>query len=399
MKKPLFLAALLCGCMMASFAQAAAKAPGFKFANGWTLSPNLSLGAFWESNARDTYRDEDAGGGWRLQPTLQLTHTGRRTRFNTSAFYTLERGFDSDDALDSDSYGISLSLTRELSAHYTLSGSISYSRSENDEFYGEGWDSKNPDLSRIDKDKTENYNAQAALGFQNQRWQWSLGLGWGRTRYLDDHDSETNTYNFSALLGRAIGPRTYWNFSLSTSWDDAEGGGSADNGYYLMTGVSGTASKKLTYSAMVGVGIYDFDGKSGGETEFGPTYNVSLAYKISRRFALSLAMSSQYEPEYSYGGADTHYLWSHHLTGAVNAKWTDKCSSRLNLSWAYEDHIAGGSSKASDYDRTYYQVAFNTTYRVGTHTSLYGTLSWNYDAYDNENKDDFRIDVGVSYAF
>ncbi len=399
MKTPLFLAALLCGCMMANFAHAAAKEPGFRFANGWTLSPNLSLGAFWESNARDTYKGkEESGGGWRVQPTLSLGHAGRKTRVNVNAFYTFERGFESKDALDSDSYGLSLGLTRELTQHLTLTTTFSYSNSENDEFYGWGWDSNNPDLGRIDKDESENFNAQASLGYQNQRWQWSVGLGWARTRH-DDYDSESDTYNFSALLGRAIGPRTYWNFSFSTSWDDTEYGGSADDGYYLMTGISGQPGKRLSYSLMAGVGIYDYQGEHSSDTEFGPTYNASVAYKLNRTFALSLAMSSQYEPEYD-GGADNYYLWSHHLTAALNAQWSDRWSSRLGLSWSFEDHMAASNNGGdSDYDRTYYHLAFNTSYKLGTHTSVYGTLSWNYDDVSNYNKDDFRIDVGLSYAF
>ncbi len=398
MKKPLFLAALLCGCMMASFAHAAAKEPGFKFGEAWTLSPNLSIGAFWESNARDTYGDEESGGGWRVQPTLTLSHAGRLSSVQINGFYTLERGFDSDDALDSDSYGVSLGLTRQLSKHYTITGSASYSRSENDEFYGAGWDPANPGLSRIDKDKTDSYNLNAGLGFQNSRWQWSISLGWHRSKYLDAWRSETDTYNLMALVGRAIGPRTYWNFSFSTSWDSTNETSGSDDGYYLMTGVSGSVTQKITYSVMAGVGIYDYKGAYGGETEFGPTYNASVAYKLNRTFALSLAMSSQYQPEYS-GGADTYYIWSHHLNGAINAQWSDKWSSRMNLSWSYEDHIASENSGRGDYDRTYYNVAFNTSYKVGTHASIYGTLSWNYDAYDSRNKDDFRIDVGISYAF
>ncbi len=398
MKKPLFLAALLCGCMMASFAQAAAKEPGFKFANGWTLSPHLSLGAFWESNARDTYGDEKSGGGWRVQPTLSLSQSGRLSTVSINAFYTLERGFDSDDALDSDSYGASLGLTRQISKHYTFTGTASYSRSENDEFYGAGWDLNNPGLSRIDKDRSDHYNLNAALGYQNTRWQWSLGLGWARTRYLDGYSHKSDSYNLNALVGRALGPRTYWNFSFSTTWNKSEySSSSADNAYYFMTGLSGDISQKLKYSVMGGIGIYDYEGEHGGETEFGPTYSASLAYKLNRTFALSLALSSQYEPEYS-GNVKSYYVWSHRLSGAVNAQWTDKCSSRLNLSWSYEDHIGSGSGN-SDYERVYYHMAFNTSYKVGTHASLYGTLSWRYDDYDSRSKDDLRFDVGVSYAF
>ncbi len=400
MKKPLIFAALLCGLMVTP-AFARHGAPGYNFGPNLKLAPVVSVGAFWESNARDTRTNEKSGGGWTVRPTLSLTHRGRKTNLSASAFYTMERGFDSKDALDSDSYGLSMGVSRELSQHYTLTFSASYTRSEDDQFYSMWNNTLGRNTDHVDKDKQENYNVSTALGFQNQKWQWSISAGWARTKYLEGYKHETDTYSFSAMAGRAITAHSYWNLSFSTSWDDSSYSGAKDEqGYYIMTGVSGAVTNKTTYNAMAGVAIYDFKGQHGSQTEVGPSYNVGAAYKFNRTFAFSLAMSSRYEPE--YGGDILNYcVWSHHLTGAVNAQWTDKLSSRLNLSWVYEDHMAEKNYKGGDFDRTYYQIAFNTHYNFTANAAVYGGVSWRTDDYSDESgsKDNLRFDLGLRYSF
>ncbi len=397
MKKPLYLVALLCG-MMAMPAWARWNEPGYHFGGHTVLTPSISVGAYWESNVHESSHKKESGAGWRVQPTLSLTHATKYTKYALNGFYTMERGFDSEDALDSDSYGASFNISRELSKFYTLTLTTSYSRSEDDQFYQWGADG-NPN---IDKDKSENYNVNGALGYQNSRWQWSVGMGWSRSKYLDEPRHTTDSYNLSALVGRAIGPRTYWNVSLSTSWDDADSATSTNEGYYLMTGVSGAVSNKLTYNTLVGVGMYNFDGEHGSETDFGPSYNASVAYKMNRTFAFSLALSGRYEPEYS-GYASNYYIWGNHLTGAVNAQWSDKLSSRLNVTYTFEDYVEGKGVHDSHPhgDRTYMQIAFNTYYKFCPNFSVYGGISWRNDdtSGSSGNDDNFRVDLGLTYTF
>lgn len=403
MKKPLALAALLCGCLMASAVQGGIfdvkkEGTGFQFAGGKAvLTPSVSIGAFWESNARDTSHDEESGGGWRVQPTLSFGYDAKRTNLGINGFYTMERGFEDKDAQDSDSYGVNIGLRRELSQYWNLTLSTSYSRSENDEFYGDTWSPYG--LSRIDEDRRETYTANGALGYRTDKWQLSIGAGWSRSKELDGWKQTTDTYNFSVMGGRAISFKTYLNVSLSMSVDDPEYGNTSES-YYIMTGVSGDLSKRFSYSAMVGVGIYDYSGYYG-ETEFGPSYDISGAYKLSRKIALSLALSSRYEPEYN-GDSKAYYVWSHNLTGAVNFQWTDSFSSRLNLAAFYEEHTAPDNWNGSqDYERTYLQIAFNTYWKVNDYASLYGGVSWKSDMYsgDRDDRDDLRGDIGLSFTF
>lgn len=394
MKKPLIFAAFLCGCLVALPAQAA-KEPGFKFGgstNEWVLTPRVDTGLFWDSNIRDTADDEESGCGWRIQPALNLTHQGRRTKVGAGAFYTMERGFDSEDGADADSYGVNFSLLRELSQGLNLSLSASYVRSENDDFYefGDG-------LPRIDENKREHYNVHAALGYQGSRWQWTVGTGWSRSRQLDNRGETTDTYTTSALLGRAIGERRYWNVSLTASVDDPENTATS-YAYYLMTGISSQVSERLSYNVLVGVGMYDFSGRNS-ETDFAPSYTASVSYKLNRTFALALSMSSQYEPEYN-GQAESYYVWSHNMTAAVNAQWTDRLSSRLSLAGIYEEHTSPMAGRP-DYDRTYAKASLATYYKFNAYTSLYGSLSWTTDQYSGErdDKDNLRADIGLSFTF
>ena len=362
--------------------------------DAWRFSPSVSIGAFWESNANNTTRGEKSGGGWRVQPSFALSYAGKENArklgsFSLSGFYSMERGFDSKNAQDSDSYGANLSFRRNLGRNVTLSASASYSRSENDEFYGEAWNENG--VPRIDENRSESYNANVAIGYEGERWRSSLGLGWSRTKQLDGFKSKYDSYNLSASIGRAIASRHYFNLNLSTTWDEADENSQA---YYIRVGFSGSISQKLTYSSLVGVGIYDYSGYVD-DTAIGPSYDLSLAWKINRTFAASLAVSSQYEPEYDDDQRD-YYIWSHRLTGAINAQWSERWSSRLNMAWCYEDHI--GADNARDYDRTYVQTSFSTTWAFNRFMSLYGSLSWKTDMYsDSEDSNDVRADIGMTF--
>lgn len=395
MKKPL-LVAILAMAGMPLFAGSLFNGNGIAFGprDCLRLSPMVSVGAFWESNARNTSSNEKNGGGWRVQPSFTLSYAGKEGvaelgSFSLSGFYSMERGFDSDNAQDSDSYGLSISTRRKLARNLTFSASASYSRSENDEFYGETWNAFG--TPRIDENRSETYNANLGVGYQGDKWQWSVGLGWSRTKQLDGFKNQSDSYNLSVMAGRAVAHRHYWNVSFSTSWDDADDNSQA---YYIRTGMSGSISQKLTYNAMVGVGIYEYNGYED-DTAFGPSYDMSLAYKINRTFAASVALSSQFEPEYD-GDQRSYYIWSNRLTGALSAQWNERWSSRLNVAWSYEDHQ--GNSGEGDYDRTYIQTSLSTSYVLNRFTSLYGTVSWKNDMYsDGDDTEDLRLDVGLSF--
>ncbi len=409
MKRPFYLALLL----MAGLAALPARAEwsdidlrptgqGYQFGkNGaFRVAPSLSIGAFWESNSRDTTSGEKSGGGWRVQPALSISYNGKENgrqlgTWSLSAFYSMERGFDSDNAQDSDSYGLSLATHRNLGRNLTLTVSASYSRSEDDQFYGDTWNSSY--LSRVDKDKSESYNLNAALGNRGDRWQWSLGLGWSRTKQLTGWKDESDSYTFTALIGRAVRQHHYWNFSFSTSWDDAE---ESSQAYYFMTGMSGQVSDRVSYGAMVGLGVYDYSGYTN-DTAVGPTYNMSVAYRYSKKLTFSAALSSQYKPEYD-GDQRSYYVWSNTLTGAANMQWTNRFSSRVNLSGSYEEHVGNGGS--SDYERTYLQASFNSSYKLNKFMSVYGGISWKTDDYSGSgrsssgSRDDIRLDIGLTFT-
>ncbi len=405
MKKPLQLAALLCGCLVTTsvFAQNIDKGPGFRY-KGWDIGASVSVGAFWESNAHNSTTDDESGAGWRVQPSLTLSRQlGDRSSFGTSLFYTMERGFDDEDAQDSDSYGIALNYSRTLNPRWRLSISGSYSHSENDEFYGAGWDPNNPMLSRVDSDETDNYNVNVGLAYTGfRKWNLSIGAGWSRSDYEDSWGSTNDSYNASVTAGYRWSERTSWNFSLSASTDDPDGG-ETSHSYSLMTGLSHTISNRLSLTAMVGASFQDYQGYND-DTSVDPSYSLSLSYRASERIALALSLNSTYESEYyndaRYNARST-YVWSHNLTGSMTVKWSDKVYSSLSISGFYEEHVAtvGG---LSDRNRTYIQVACNTSYRFNNYVSMYGSVSWKNDQYDYDNgddtADDIRLDVGLTFT-
>lgn len=397
MKKPLLFAAFLCGCLLSTTALAGSEhQPGFKFCAGkLVVSPTVNAGITWESNMNDTYDHEESGFMWRVQPALAIQYNAKRTTLGMNAFYTMERAFDSNKGGDSDSYGINFSLLQQLNERTRLTVTGAYTRSEDDQFY---WTNDPTRPGTIDKDETENYNFNAAWGYTAKKWHFSLGTGWRRTKQLDGAKQVSDALNINGMWGKAIGAHTYWDVSLGATLDRPDDGDDSIS-YTLMTGVSGDISERTSYSAMLGVTMYDYSGYVD-DTAFGPAYNISGSYRLTRKITLSLAASSRYESEYAgYGASEHYYVFNHSITAAANFQWTDIISSRLDLRYNFEQHEDAGAG-AGDKDRTYYQISASTYYKFNEFATLYGRLAYSKDEYDGGNsKDNVRCELGLSFRF
>lgn len=399
MKNPLMFAAFLCGCLLttAAFARESGQ-PGFTFNGGKVrVDPVVNLGLYWESNMNNTATREESGFGWRVQPALSISYNAKRTTLGTNMFYTRERAFDSGKGGDSDSYGINFSLLQVLSATKRLSMNGSYTRSENDTFY---WNNDPSLPGVVDKNKSENYSFNTALGFTNRRAHGSIGVGWRRTKQLEGAKQVSDALTLNGMWGRAIGAHTYWDVSLGATIDRPDDGDDSIS-YSLMTGVSGEVSARTNYSALFGVTMYDYNGYVD-ETAFGPAYNISGSYRLSRKVTLSLSAGSRYESEYAgYGASKHYYVFSHTLTAAANFQWTDIFSSRLDLRANLEQHEDAGAGSGNA-DRTYYQLRASSYYKFNAYATLYGSLSYSMDEYDsraNSDKDNVRCEMGLSFRF
>lgn len=399
MKKPLMFAAFLCGCLLTTAAFASeGKQPGFKFCTGKvSVDPVVNLGLFWESNMNNTSHHEESGFGWRIQPALSISYTAKRTTLGVNMFYTAERAFDGDKGGDSDSYGVNFTLLHKLNERTRLTMNGSYTRSENDNFY---WANDPLQTGYLDKDKSENYNFNTALGYTAKKWHSSIGAGWRRTKQLDGAKQVSDAFTLNGMWGKAMGAHTYWDVSLGLTLDRPDDGDDSIS-YTLMTGISGDVNARTTYSAMFGLTIYDYSGFVD-DTAYGPAYNISGSYRLSRKVTLSLSASSRYESEYAgYGAAQHYYVFSHTLTAAANFQWTDIFSSRLDARVNLEQHedVSAGTGNA---DRTYYQLRASSYYKFNQYSTLYGSLSYSMDEYDrssNSDKDNVRCEVGLSFRF
>jgi hypothetical protein len=403
MKKPLLFAALLCGCTITAPLMAATEyQPGFRLGN-FKIDPVINTGIAWDSNVGDSYRNQDSGFLWRLQAAASIGPAvveDRRTLFTANVFYNMERGFDSDDASDSDSYGISAFFRRELSKQWNLTANGAYTRSENDNFWYGGKDvNGNYTAPEIYADKSENYNLNAALGYRGPKWTVAFGTGWRRTKNLDSHKSTNDSYTASVRVGHVlpvISPNCYLTGSLSMNYDDPEAGDTSVS-YSLLGGLSGNFSDKTTYNAMVGLSYYDYSGLVD-DTSVNPAYNLSIARKLSRRFSVAATATSSYEAEDS-GQANLYYVWSHHLTGALNFVIDDRTDARFSISGIYEDHT--GTATKPDYARTYFQAEVSLHRQIYRAVYGFASLSYRVDESDNVDgkKDDIRFEIGFSWRF
>lgn len=403
----LTLGLTVCGLFAANTARAAQ--PGFRFGRDLTMNPVVNAGIFWESNARNTTSDEESGVGWRVQPAVSFGFAANRTTIGLNVFYTLERGFDSDDGQDSDSFGESLTINHQLSRKWTLSVSQFYRHSEDDQFipgFGTLY------APTIDTNESDNYGLTVGVGYHpNDRWNFSGTVGWNMSDYKGYNDGDSQSLSASVMVGRSVfGGRANWNTSFSMVVDDPDYGDTSTS-YTLMTGYGAPLSAKLSWNAMVGVGIYDYSGYNDDLT-VGPSYSVSGAWRVTRRLALSLALSSNYQPEYgSRYEQKSYYIWNHSLTAGANYQWDDRNNTRLDVAFRYEMHVndgnysdegVAGTAGCDDYERTYVNVRLSHYYNVTESLSVYGSVSYNKDMYsgdDDDDSDDFRADIGLSYRF
>lgn len=400
MKKPLFSAALLCGCLtFAPLFAANEYQPGFRVGN-FKVDPVINTGVAWESNLNDSYNNEESGFLWRLQASASIgpaVTQDRRTLLTANLFYNMERGFDGDDGADSDSYGVSAFFRRELGKQWSLTVNGAYTRSENDRFwYGDNDAFGNPTAPSIYTDKSENYNLNAAVGYRGPKWTVGFGAGWRRNNNLDS-DTVNDSYTASVRVGHvlpAISRNCYFTTSLSTIYDDPDAGDTSMS-YSLLAGLTGDFSDKTSYGAMVGVSYYDYSGLVD-DTSVSPAYNLSIARKLSKRFSVAATASSSYEAEDS-GMAKLYYVWSHHLTGALNMTIDDRTSARLSLSEVYEDHT--GVAGYGDFTRNYYQVQASLYRQFYRAVYGYASLSYRMDDNDSKEKDDIRFEIGFSWRF
>ncbi|MEG1552600.1 MAG: hypothetical protein RR417_03505 [Kiritimatiellia bacterium] len=407
MKKTLLLIAVVCGYWMTSPAMAGMKEPGFKLASNFTMDPVVNVGAFWDSNVRGTSNHKESGFGWNVQPAISFGYSRKdSTVIGLNVFYSMERGFKSKDALDTDSYGEALSLSQAIGKKWRVFVSQSYSRSENDQFQPIF---NNMNVGIVEKDKSENFALNGGLNYSpNDRWNFSLSGGWTRIHYLSGDKDTNDSYSGGLMVGRQLSEHLNWNTSVTTSLDDPEMGKKSQS-YYLMTGLGGRMGAKTTWNAMAGVSLYDYDGYES-KSSFDPTYSVSGAWQCSRKVALSLALNSSYKPEYNEN-AKAYYIWNHALTGAVNFQWSDALSSRLDASLNYEQHTNPGDytnngtagKGLGDFDRTYYQVQASTYYAFNAYCSLYASISYRDDMYSKDeagaDSDSVRVNLGLSFRF
>lgn len=399
MKKPLLFAAMLCGCLLASNAFAVSeRQPGFKFSGGnFRVDPTVNVGLAWESNMNNAASHEESGFSWRVQPALSLSYNARKTTLGMNMFYALERAFDSDKGGDSDTYGVNFSILQKLNERTRLTVSGSYTHSENDQFY---WTNDPTMPGSIDKDESENYNFNTALGYTAKKWHSSIGAGWRRTKQLEGAEQISDAFNVNLMWGKAIGAHTYWDFTLGTTLDRPNDGDDSIS-YSLMTGVSGELSARAGYTAMLGVTMYDYNGYVD-ETAYGPAYNISGSYRLTRKITLSLSASSRYESEYAgYGASQHYYVFSHTLAAAMNFQWTDLLSSRLDMRYNFEQHEDAGTGNGNG-DRTYMQISASTYYKFNQFATLYSSISYSMDEYDqrsSSDKDNVRCDLGLSFRF
>ncbi len=397
MKKLLTTALILAGA-----ASVYAKEPGIRFGGDkFVLAPAVNLGVFHSSNIRNAYDGEkkESGAGWTVSPSLQFSANGAGVQFILGANYSAERSFDRDSGSDSDSWGEYATLRMELNERNSLTINQSFRHSESDEFYDGG-----RDTASVSNTKNETFNISAALAHRwSERQSVALSINYTDYNNLDAENGDYQMYGIAGQFSNQWTERTNLIFSTAISIDDPVEG-SKSTSYSLMGGFGSTINSKMNYQAMVGVMFYDYSGSgSQSDSSIAPNYSLTGTWKLSQRFALSAAMSTNYAPTDSAGDQGNSYNLNHNMSLALN--FQPRSIKALSFRWdvGYRIEQTTYTNNQSDTERNYYNMRMSAYYGWNQYISLYTSVTYNYDTTDttgdSRSSDEIRVDAGLQFKW
>jgi len=224
------------------------------------------------------------------------------------------------------------------------------------------------------------------LSYDNNSSQYGALYGW-------------KEYSVGLQLARQMTAKS--DFLISGSYqeydsDGAQGGmNSSSTGYSLMAGVGSRATERIKYSILAGASMFDY---AEGDVLTGFTYEANMSWILSRKWALSLAGSSYFQPsETEANQAMQVYTMSTGLTYNMTRRMTTS----LDLAYRREENEYDYGTTASSDSDDRYSSRLMARYKLRKYVNLYAGLEYETQKSEEDINefDRFRGTLGLNLRY
>ena len=388
---------LTAGCVgLAVLAQMsyAGEEDGFRYKN-LSISPYVNLEYTYDSNVNYEHSDEEDDHIFTVNPGVDLNYKGNDWGINVNAWYSYDYYHDNND-LDADSYGESIGFYWEspkgikflLDQNYVMA-------SQNDSL-------TSGDGNGVWRDRNQ-FDLAAALGYQfSEKTSATVHGSYLDLWYDTDKDKYGDLYGWKEYsvgleLARQMTAKTDLLINGSYMQYDSDGakGGvdSSSTGYSLMAGVGSRATERIAYRMVAGASWFDY---ADGDMLTGFTYDASLSWVLSRKWALSFAGASYFQPsEREANQATQTYTASSGLT----YKTTPRLTTSFDLAYRREENEYDNAGSSDADDR--YSARLLARYNLRKYVNLYAGVEYEEQTSDEDMNefDRYRGTLGVNLRY
>jgi hypothetical protein len=372
----------------------AQRSEGVRLGN-FKLSPYVSVDATYDSNVRLS-ADEKADTVYRVNPGLDAEYKGTDWGVVGNAWYAYDL-YQKYDVLNASRYGEDLEVYVESVKGWKFRmGERYYFSNQNDSSLTGGG-------SGVWRNRHE-FDIDALLAYEiNERL--SVGINGMYTDNWFDSDTEKYQplYGFSsaqvgAEIDYGITQKTALllngSYQQYSSDGNVSGESNDSDGYSIAGGVGSRFTERLKYRILVGANVYSY----ADDTSISPSVNASLSWKMSERWAATMATATYYQPSET-AQAQAKNIWS--LSAGVSYKPTERIDMTADLVYRRENNETMDDQTATrDYETDQYAVRYRAAYWFIRYASVYASAEYTFQSEDiTDDWERYRLSIGCLFRY
>lgn len=367
---------------------------GFNF-NKLSVSPYINFEYMYDSNVNYD-PDEVDDNILRVNPGVDLSYRGNEWGLTGNAWFAYD-WYLSESQLDADRYGEKLEVFRESSKGWKVVLGQSYLRSnQNDSILDGG--------RGLWRDRDE-FDLTGALSYEfSERMSATLSAQYSDLQYAKDQREYSSLYGWEEWsvgleLARKLTQKT--DLLLSGSYQDYTSDGavgiqSSSTGYTLQAGFASRATERIRYRVLTGASWFDY---ADGDQLVGWTYSLDASWMINRKWALTVAGSSYYQPsEQEINQA----VFVRAVSAGLTYRPWERLTTKLDVAYRSED-TEYSSATSDGYTEDLVSARLRADYRLRRFrfTTLYGAIDYEDRTSDMSvlEYNRLRLALGVNFRY